>query len=117
MDSFPHIMCVLHMCVLSCVHLYAHACTRHAEIVVEGTGEVVGTLRSSSGDVGIVHLKLSAAAAAEAGKAVLRLKVVNEQGAGLEADSSLGSEVRPYRPAWWPQEWGTEEAEREGGTA
>lgn len=45
--------------------------------------------------VGIALLRLRTALQAAEGQAELRI--------------GTGASIRPYRPGWWPSEWGTEE--------
>jgi hypothetical protein len=70
-----------------------------ADVVVAGTGDSVGTVRAVQGDLALVHVRLAPALqAAESQQPEQQLVV---------GGSSVG--VRPWRPSWWPPEWGTEE--------
>lgn len=62
--------------------------------MVDGGDTAVGTVRGMSGDYGIAYIQLAAVGKAEAGST-------------LQAKS--GAVVQPYRPRWWPAEWGREE--------
>jgi len=66
------------------------------EIYADGAATApVGTVRGAAGGYGIAYLQLAHAIAAEQGRVVLRTK--------------NGVVVQPFRPAWWPREWGHEE--------
>ncbi|KAF5837848.1 hypothetical protein DUNSADRAFT_3811 [Dunaliella salina] len=69
------------------------------DVVVEGSGERVGTIRGTAvGGFGLVSIKLKPALQAEVGERALVCK-----------DS--GARIQTYRPQWWPPEWGREEEE------
>lgn len=65
-------------------------------IVKEGDPTSLGTLCGVCHDLALAHMRLSPALLSMEGKAVLR---------GAES----GLQLAPWRPHWWPPEWGTEE--------
>lgn len=69
----------------------------------------IGTLTGHVGDLGMAYIKLQPALAAAQGQAP-----------PMQLDTSQLErqriEVVPFRPAWWPQEWGREEQVAAGST-
>lgn len=89
------------------------------DIRVKGSGEVVGSIRAHAvdsgigldgGGVGLAMIKLSVANKAEE----LALEPApSSEGQETPPTSVVPSGLRlmPYRPSWWPQEWGYEEGQ------
>lgn len=65
--------------------------------ITTAAGDNVGSLRAVEGDAALVYVRLAPALAAAAGQ--------GEQ--LLVAGTSCA--VKPWRPQWWPADWGTEE--------
>ncbi|KXZ46958.1 hypothetical protein GPECTOR_39g452 [Gonium pectorale] len=102
------------------------------EVLDAASGRSVGQLRGAVADdqggcVGIAYLKLDAALAAAEGRG--RELIVSgaapgreaqgdgEEGAGAPPSAASAWRVVPARPAWWPVEWGREEAGEAAGGA
>jgi len=68
------------------------------DVVVQGSGEVVGTVRAAAQEYGLAYLKLSTALQSAAGQVQLEV-----QGEGAVVP------LQAQRPSWWPEAWGHEE--------
>lgn len=66
-----------------------------ADVVAEGFRRPVGRIHALDGDLGLATLRLEAALTADAENKGLAL------GGGP-------ARIRPWRPTWWPADWGHE---------
>jgi hypothetical protein len=71
------------------------------DVVAEGFRRPVGKVHALEGDLGLATLRLEAA-----------LKAI-ESGTALQVAGDSGR-LHPWRPSWWPAEWGHELAVSEG---
>eukprot|EP00884_Botryococcus_braunii_P019743 jgi/Botrbrau1/6452/Bobra.0034s0027.1 len=69
-----------------------------ADVVAEGFRRPVGRIHALEGSLGLATLRLEAVSSAAA----------EEKGLALGSGPGL---IRPWRPAWWPAEWGHETQE------
>ena len=85
------------MCSYDCAHLNAAGeVAAGTELTASGEKKAVGKVQAVAERFGVAHVRLAPAlAAAEAGG---QLQV---------ADSNEG--VTPFKPDWWPEQWGKEE--------
>jgi hypothetical protein len=70
-----------------------------ADVVLAGGGGSVGSVRAVEGDLALVHVRLGPALLAAESKQPEQRLVVGGSDVGVE----------PWRPRWWPAEWGSEE--------